>query len=55
MKDGPKPLEAVCEDQVTALGGKFQPSFSQKTEVRTAENVAYITQLQVLHDKLVKT
>ena len=55
MKDGPAPMEAVYEDPDTAVGDKVQPSFSQSKEVRTADNVAYFTQLQVLHNKGVKT
>ena len=53
--EGPEPLEAVYEDPDAALGADFQPSFAQNKEVRTADNVAYSTQLQVLQDKGVKT
>ena len=55
MKDSPKPIEAVYEDPDAVISDKFQPSFSQGKEVKTADNVAYSTQLQVLQDKGVKT
>ena len=46
MKDCPEPLDAVYEDPDAALGNKVQPSFAQSKEVRTADNVAYFTQLR---------
>ena len=55
IKDGLVPMEAVYEDRDTAVGNKFQPSFAQSKEVRTADNVVYFTQLHVLHDKGLKT
>ena len=51
----PKPLEAIYEDPDAALGDNFQPSFAQNKGARTADNMAYSTQLQVLQDKGVKT
>ena len=55
VNEGPKPLEAVYEDPDADLSGNFQPSFAQNKEVRTADNVAYSTQVQVLQDKEVTT
>ena len=43
VNESPKPLEAFSD--------YFQPSFAQNKEVRTVDNVAYSTQLQVLQDK----
>ena len=54
VNEGPETLEAVYEDPDAALGDNFQPSFAQNKQVRTAENVAYSTKLQVLQDKGVK-
>ena len=55
MKDSPKPSEAVYEDPDAPVGDKVKPGFAQSNEVRTADNVAYLTQVQVLHDEGVKT
>ena len=55
VNGGLEPLEAIYEDPDAALGDNFQFSFAQSEELKTAANVAYSTQLQVLQDKGVKT
>ena len=55
VNEGSNPLEVVYEDPDTAASGSLQPSISQSKEVRTADNVAYSTELQDLQDKRVKT
>ena len=51
VSEVPEPLDAVYEDPDTVLGDDFQPSFLLNQKVRTRDNVAYSTQLQVLQDK----
>ena len=47
----PAPLDAMYEDPDAVLHENFQPRFLRNVEVRTGDNVAYATQLQVLQDK----
>ena len=45
VNEGPKPLRVSYENTGAAVSDNFQPSFAQNEEVRTADNVAYFTQL----------
>ena len=55
VNEGPETIEIVYEDPDDALGHNIQPGFTQNREVRTADNVAYSTQLQVVQERVVQT